>query len=137
MLNAIQDALAPTLAKAPGSATADHDDALKTDQEGGDRCVHYEHKKPEVPYDVTLLQDHATSRPAMSSHRLQMCLLILGWSVRDLARRTDRHQTTVVRWANGHSPVPDDVADWLETLAAFHIAHPGPRFTKTFLSTTI
>lgn len=65
----------------------------------------------------------------MSSHRLLICLAILGWSVRDLARRADRHQTTAARWAAGISPVPDRVAAWLETLAAFHVAHPAPRST--------
>jgi len=60
----------------------------------------------------------------MSSYRLLVCLTIIGWSDRNLARRTGRHQTTVVRWAKGLSPVPDEVAAWLETLAAFHLAHP-------------
>jgi len=60
----------------------------------------------------------------MSSYRLLVCLTIIGWSDRNLARRTGRHQTIVVRWAKGLSPVPDEVATWLETLAAFHLAHP-------------
>ena len=63
----------------------------------------------------------------MSSHRLLICLAALGWTVRELARRVDRHRTTVMRWADGQSPVPDDVAAWLETLVAFHARHPAPR----------
>ena len=62
----------------------------------------------------------------MSSYRLLVCLAILGWSERELARRADRQQTTVVRWVKGLSPVPDEVAMWLETLVAFHMAHPAP-----------
>jgi len=65
----------------------------------------------------------------MSSYRLRICIAILGWSLRDLASRTGRRQTTVMRWANGLSPVPPKVAAWLETLAAFHAAHPAPRPT--------
>lgn len=72
----------------------------------------------------------ATAPVVMSSRRLLVCLSTLGWSVRDLARRLGRHQTTVARWANAISPVPGDVAAWLETLAAFHIAHPAPRVVR-------
>ena len=64
----------------------------------------------------------------MSSYRLLVCLAILGWSERDLARRTDRRQTTVVRWVKGLSPIPSEEAAWLETLVAFHVAHPAPRY---------
>lgn len=67
----------------------------------------------------------------MSSYRLLVCLVILGWSERELARRADRRQTTIVRWVKGLSPVPSEVAAWLETLGAFHIAHPAPRRKQT------
>lgn len=63
----------------------------------------------------------------MSGYRLLDCLSVLGWSVRELARRLGQHQTTVVRWARSLSPVPGDVAIWLDTLVAFHLAHPAPR----------
>ncbi len=66
----------------------------------------------------------------MSSYRLLVCLAILGWSERELARRADRHQTTIARWVKGLSPVPGEEAAWLETLAAFHVAHPAPRVTR-------
>ena len=64
----------------------------------------------------------------MSSYRLLVCLAILGWSERELARRADRQQTTIVRWIKGLSPVPGEMATWLETLVAFHIANPAPRY---------
>ena len=70
----------------------------------------------------------------MSSYRLLVCLAILGWSERELARRAGQHQTTVVRWAKGHSPVPGEVAVWLETLVAFHIAHPAPQIRQVVSS---
>ncbi len=63
----------------------------------------------------------------MSSYRLLVCLAILGWSVRELARRLACHQTTVMRWTGATSPVPDEVAAWLETLTAFHAEHPAPQ----------
>ena len=68
----------------------------------------------------------ATAPAVMSSHRLLVCLAILGWSERDLARRTDRHQTTVVRWVKGLSPVPGE-----RPLAGNvdHLLHRPPRAT--------
>lgn len=92
-----------------------------------DGCVHFEHAGSVAGNDVGGPANPATAPVAMSSYRLLVCLAILGWSVRDLARRTGRHQTTVVRWAKSLSPVPGKEAAWLETLVAFHVAHPAPR----------
>ncbi len=80
----------------------------------GASCVHIEHTA-----DARLV------RP-MSPHRLLVCLAVLGWSERELARRTGRHQTTIKRWAGGSGAVDDDTAAWLERLVAFHLAHPAP-----------
>ena len=63
----------------------------------------------------------------MSSYRLLVCLSILGWSERDLARRTKRHQTTIVQWTKDLSPVPGEEAAWLETLPRFHVANTAPQ----------
>ena len=63
----------------------------------------------------------------MSPYRLSICLLTLGWSERELARRTGEHRNTLRRWLAGESAIDTDVAAWLETLAAFHIANPAPR----------
>ncbi len=63
----------------------------------------------------------------MSPHRLLVCLAVLGWSERELARRTGRHQTTIKRWTSGSGAVDDGTAAWLERLVAFHLAHPAPR----------
>jgi len=89
-------------------------------------CVHFEHAGRRTGEGEVRQAKPATPSVAMSSYRLLVCLAILGWSERDLARRTGRHQTTVVRWAKGLSPVPGEVAAWLETLAAFHVANPVP-----------
>lgn len=72
---------------------------------------------------------HAMPPSAMSNRRLLICLAALGWTVRELTRRVGRHRTTVMRWASGQSPVPHDVAAWLETLVAFHARHPAPRMS--------
>ena len=71
-----------------------------------------------------------TASAAMSPRRLLICLAVLGWPERELARRTGRHQTEVRRWVNGASPVRADIAVWLETLTAFHEAHPAPRIER-------
>jgi Helix-turn-helix len=74
-------------------------------------CVHYGHTPPSP----------------MSPDRLALCLLTLGWSERELARRTGEHRNTVRRWLAGESAVDPDVAAWLEILMAVHLANPGPR----------
>lgn len=88
-------------------------------------CVQNEHSRSIyfVAGDTEL--EHAPTK--MSSYQLLICLVIVGWSVRDLAKRLGRHQTSVMRWANGTSSVPNEVATWLEKVAAFHSKHPAPR----------
>lgn len=71
-----------------------------------------------------------TAAAPMSPRRLLVCLATLGWTERELARRTGRHQTEVRRWISGASPVRADIAVWLETLTAFHEAHPAPRIER-------
>lgn len=96
-------------------------------------CVHCEHAGRGEAKNVETQMKPATAPAAMSSYRLLVCLAILGWSERELARRAGRHQTTVVRWVKGLSPVPGEVAMWLETLVAFHMAHPAPRLCTSVI----
>jgi transcriptional regulator with XRE-family HTH domain len=63
----------------------------------------------------------------MSPYRLSLSLLILGWSERELARRTGEHRTTIRRWLSGESGVDPAVAQWLDVLVAVHTENPGPR----------
>lgn len=62
----------------------------------------------------------------MTSTRLRECLDLMGWSQRGLGEMLGLHETRVRRWARGLLDVPPEVADWLETLAAVHAAHPMP-----------
>ena len=92
------------------------------------RCVQFEHKPVGSGTAPCVQIEHIhAAPPAMSSHRLLLCLIVLGWSERDLARRVCRHQTTIRRWTDGSSIVDREVARWLEDLVAFHTAHPAPR----------
>jgi len=96
-------------------------------REGRAACVRNEHTPPS-PWQGGAGRVRAAPQPAaMSSYRLLVCLAILGWSVRELARRLACHQTTVMRWTGATSVVPDGVATWLEALTAFHAEHPAPR----------
>jgi transcriptional regulator with XRE-family HTH domain len=63
----------------------------------------------------------------MSPYRLSLSLLILGWSERELARRTGEHRTTIRRWLSGESKVDPAVVQWLDVLVAVHTENPGPR----------
>ena len=118
---------AGTLAPVPCRRAAGKDKAPlpATCRDGG--CVHYEHTGRREAENARAQAEPATAPAVMSSYRLLVCLAILGWSERELARRADRQQTTVVRWVKGLSPVPGEEAAWLEMLVAFHIAHPAPR----------
>lgn len=82
---------------------------------GDASCVHSEHVADAWPVR------------RMSAHRVLVCLAVLGWSERELARRTGRHQTTIKRWTGGSGAVDDGTAAWLERLVTFHLAHPAPR----------
>jgi len=102
--------------------------AFRSDQRGKLACVHFEHMKQSAPNEGRAVSmEPAAAAASMSSHRLLVCLAVLGWSERELARRTGHLQTTVRRWTDGQTPVLADVAAWVEVLAAFHQAHPAPR----------
>ena len=122
-----QEDLATAPAQASCRRTAGRDEAplQATSLDGG--CVRFEHAGRGEAENAEAQPKPATAPVTMSSYRLLVCLAILGWSERELARRAERHQTTIVRWVKGLSPVPGEVAAWLETLVAFHIAHPAPR----------
>ena len=62
----------------------------------------------------------------MTPARLKDCLLVLGWSQRGMADMLCVHETRIRRWVHGVLPVPDEVAAWLETLTAVHVAHKAP-----------
>lgn len=119
------------LATAPAQTscrrTAGRNEALPQAARLDGGCVHFEHAGRGEAENAEAQPEPATAPATMSSYRLLVCLSILGWSERELARRAERHQTTIVRWVKGLSPVPGEVAVWLETLVAFHVAHPAPR----------
>jgi len=118
---------AGTPAQPPCRRTPRREEASLQAARPGGGCVHFEHTGRWEAENAETRPELATAPATMSSYRLLVCLAILGWSERDLTRRTDRHQTTIVRWVKNLSPVPGEVAAWLETLVAFHVAHPAPR----------
>lgn len=61
----------------------------------------------------------------MTPDSLRHCLATIRWSQQDLARALDMDERQVRRWAAG-ARIPPMIAIWLETLAAFHKAHPPP-----------
>jgi ribosome-binding protein aMBF1 (putative translation factor) len=62
----------------------------------------------------------------MTPERLAECLETIGWTVHGLAAQLGLHETRTRRWASGRYPVPDEVARWLEKLAAFHERNQPP-----------
>jgi hypothetical protein len=62
----------------------------------------------------------------MTPPEFRICLELLAWSQRGLARMLNLDDRSVRRWASGQNDIPDDIAHWLATLAAFHAKHPAP-----------
>jgi ribosome-binding protein aMBF1 (putative translation factor) len=58
--------------------------------------------------------------------RFRECLQLLDWSQRGVAALLDINERQVRRFATGQYRIPDPIAEWLETLARFHEAHPAP-----------
>ena len=86
-------------------------------------CVHSEHKQLCLPD----YHEVPSRKAGLSPYRIGLCLTTLGWSERELARRTGRHQTEVRRWMLGIATIDPRVADWLTELEKFFREHPAPR----------
>lgn len=63
----------------------------------------------------------------MTPTRLRVCLALLFWSQRRLAVILGRAEGAARQWARGSARIPDDVAEWLEALAAHAEQNPPPR----------
>lgn len=62
----------------------------------------------------------------MSPSRFLSILATLRWTIAAAATGCGYSRQYGHDWAKGARPVPAAVAAWLETLAAFHEAHPPP-----------
>ena len=62
----------------------------------------------------------------MTPPEFRLCLDLLAWSQRGLARLLGLDDRGVRRWASGQNEIPHDIATWLATLAACHARHPAP-----------
>jgi len=58
--------------------------------------------------------------------RLSHILASLHWSNRALAGMLGISEQTVRAWLRGTKAAPEAIADWLERLAAAHVANPMP-----------
>lgn len=67
----------------------------------------------------------------MTPDRLREILTLLRWTQRGLAEALTCDERLARRWASGAASVPLQVAEWLETLAATHKAHPPPQGWRT------
>ena len=62
----------------------------------------------------------------MTPDRLRECVDTIGWSLRGLAEMLEMGFSTVQRWSTGRKEIPENVAAWLEILAAAHQRNPLP-----------
>lgn len=124
----MEDAMQLDLVNYIINGSADDDTRSRASHPSTASCVHFEHTLVASGAAPCVQNEHIQAAlPVMSPHRLLRCLIVLGWSERELAHRIGRHQTTVRRWTDGISLVDCEVAEWLEALARFHAAHPAPR----------
>lgn len=63
----------------------------------------------------------------MSADELRDCIATLGWTLRGLGIQLGVGESRMRRWASGLYPVPPELAEWLERLAAAHKALPPPK----------
>lgn len=63
----------------------------------------------------------------MTPARLAACLASLDWGANTLATQLALPRSTVRGWLAGRSPVPENVARWLDALAKAHERNPAPR----------
>lgn len=66
----------------------------------------------------------------MTPKKFVNCLATIGWSMRRVADMLGVNEITARRWADGRYPVPEQVAQWLETLAATHHKNPPPNLAS-------
>lgn len=62
----------------------------------------------------------------MTGADIPRALARIGWSRRELARRTGYDESTIRGWISGLWPVPADVLAWLDDLATYHLTHRPP-----------
>lgn len=60
----------------------------------------------------------------MTPTRLRECLAALGWSQRAFGDVLGCGERRARGWASGREPVPEDVAAWMERLAAVAAERP-------------
>jgi transcriptional regulator with XRE-family HTH domain len=62
----------------------------------------------------------------MTPKRLIQCLEQIGWTRRGVAAKVGLSDMSFRRYEAGTARVPDDIAAWLEKLAAAHERNPAP-----------
>ena len=62
----------------------------------------------------------------MTGDEMIDCLSVLGWSERELAWRLGVNRMRVHRWSTGEYPVPEEVGNYLRSLARLYEAIEAP-----------
>ncbi|AHJ63250.1 Hypothetical protein GbCGDNIH3_7058 [Granulibacter bethesdensis] len=62
----------------------------------------------------------------MTPARFHQILDLIHWSGRGLAAILTCDERMVRRWGAGTTEIPPIIAEWLEALAATHVAYPPP-----------
>lgn len=84
------------------------------------------------PFDRYSIDDPPPASRPMSADRIRWLLFVIGWSTNELARRLDVDPKSARSWLAARRPIPLAIGDWLELLAAYHLAHMSPDMEKDF-----
>jgi len=81
-------------------------------------------RRPDGWQDPPWLPEEPAAGLPMSPARMAWCLAAIGWSPAVLAERLDGNERNFRRMRSGKSNIPDQLAGWLEQLAAAVLAQP-------------
>jgi hypothetical protein len=62
----------------------------------------------------------------MTPERFSEVMDTINWTLQQLSAVADRDYRLVRGWMSGRTAIPQDIAVWLEKLAAAHEANPPP-----------
>lgn len=77
---------------------------------------------PRAPPCCLTFPASAKSAAMMTSDEMRDCLELMGWSLRELARRLETDDGTVRQMGRGSRPIADNLAAWLRLFGAMHRA---------------
>lgn len=87
------------------------------------------HTAPVTTSNERCVQNVHMTPVNLSPARIRICLATIGWSERELSRRTGNHHNTVRRWLEEGLTDPAMIG-WLLSLEQLHRENPCPALSR-------